>query len=157
GHTANDERHARRTTDEDHMIDVGRGDVRDLAAPRERALAAPDRRLDEVADDLLVVGPPNVRVERDALSGLVPGDVVLRHMDDVRRRQRLLDLLRQMYQPREETTIVGAVLDVEVERIALLDELFPDVLGVAPVEVVAAEVVVAVDREDLVLTANAAK
>ena len=50
----------------------------------------------------LVVGATDVAVERDALAGFVLHEVALRDVDDLGRRERLFDLLREVDEPRED-------------------------------------------------------
>src|SRR4051812_16956330 len=57
----------------------------------------------------------------------------------------------------EPSAIVFAVSHVELERVALRAEFLAKMLGITAVEVVTAEVVVAIDRKDLILPRNTAK
>ena len=93
------------------VIDVLEADGRRRLALFERTKRARDRRLDEIRDHLLVVGPRDVFLDGDRFAGLVDEDVLLREREHLRRREGLLDLLRQMHQPREALPLRSRAID----------------------------------------------
>src|SRR5690606_23530924 len=133
-----DLRDPRRTTDQDHLVDLRRLQTRVL----QRLLHRLHRTLDQVVDELLELRTRERQVQmlRSLLRRRDERQVdVRRH----RRRQLHLRLLRSLLQPLERHRVLGEVDPLVL--LELLDQPVDDLL----VEVIAAQVRVAVRRLDL--------
>ena len=128
-----DQGHAGHAADEDDLVHLGLGDVRVLHALRDRA----ERLLDEIADELLELAPGE-RDDEVLRTGLVRRDERQVDLGLHRRAELDLRLLRGLLEPLEGLAIVP-----QIDALVLL-ELLDEPLDDALVEVVAAEVRVAV-------------
>lgn len=148
-HHLPDQRHMGRAARQDDVVDVGECDAGPLPGAPQGLVAVGEGPLDQRAGDVVQFGPLQERIDDDRpllLVGEAPG--VAEHVVGLV-RERLLRALREDLQLAEAEPVLGVVLGVEVEGVAVRLEHLLEVPGEGLVDVVAAQAVVAADAEHL--------